>query len=309
MNLDFVTILFNNDVEKDLLKIHAYSFKYVDLDIINKIYVLFNDDVENKLTFKKLFEEDIINYYPTEARNKINLVFLDDIGLDFKKSNWFTQQIVKIVVSKIIKSKYYVVIDAKNHFLENIKIDYFFRNGKPYLYFNPNPDKLLEYYNNCLEYFNVKSRFNHINNKFRVQTTTPFLFITNECSSLIKFVEDKENMPFYTFFISKSIFTEFFFYYAFLIYSKKDDFYDYEYDRMHPVITIGNSKEYYNTWDYKVDVLKKNKIFIFALHRLSFFILDQDYKEKLIEFYKTAYNNEEFIMTHIQYFLSKYIKV
>jgi len=78
---------------------------------------------------------------------------------------------------------------------------------------------------------------------------------------------------------------------------------------MHPVITIGNSKEYYNTWDYKVDVLKKNKIFIFALHRLSFFILDQDYKEKLIEFYKTAYNNEEFIMTHIQYFLSKYIKV
>jgi hypothetical protein len=309
MKLDFVTILFNNDVEKDLLKIHAYSLKYIDIHIINKIYVLFNDNIEHKKTFKKLFEEDIINYYPCNLRDKINLLFLDDVGLDFKQSNWFTQQIVKIVVSKIIKSEYYVVIDTKNHFIENITIDYFFRNNKPYLYFNPNPDKLLEYYSNCLNYFNVKSRFNHRNNSFRVQTTTPFLFITSECLNLINHIEDKEKMTFDTFFITKSLFTEFFLYYAFLIYSKKDDLYDYEYNKMHPIIIIGNNNEYYNKWEYKQDVINKNKIYVFSLHRLCFFILDNQYKEKLIEFYKEKYNNEEIIMTHIQYLLSKYIKV
>ena len=308
MKIDFVTILFNHDLEKDLFKVQSYSFKYIDFYIINKIYVLFNDNIEHKTAFKKLFEENIINYYPREIRDRVNLVFLDDISLDFKLSNWFTQQVVKIVVAKIIKSEYYVVIDAKNHFIENITIDYFFRNNKPYLYFNPNPDKLLQYYNNCLDYFNVNSHFNHRNNRFKVQTTTPFLFITKECLNLIKHIEDNENMSFDTFFICKSKFTEFFLYHAFLIYSKKDDLYDYEYNKIHPSVIVGNNKEYYNTWEYKQNIFNTNKIYVFSLHRLCFFILDQEYKENLIEFYKTKYNNEEIIMTQVQYLLSRYIK-
>ena len=40
--MDFVTIVFDNQKEIDLLKIQLISFTYVDPNIINNIYVLFH---------------------------------------------------------------------------------------------------------------------------------------------------------------------------------------------------------------------------------------------------------------------------
>ena len=42
--MDFVTITYNNDLENELLKLQAHSFKFVREPFIQQIIVLFNDE-------------------------------------------------------------------------------------------------------------------------------------------------------------------------------------------------------------------------------------------------------------------------
>lgn len=47
---DFVSVIYYKKVEIDLLKIQLFSFKFVDINIINNIYILFNDSKDKKKT-------------------------------------------------------------------------------------------------------------------------------------------------------------------------------------------------------------------------------------------------------------------
>jgi hypothetical protein len=54
--IDFATITYKNVLDQKLLEIQALSFDYVDPDIINKIYVIFNSTDEPEiLDFKDYF--------------------------------------------------------------------------------------------------------------------------------------------------------------------------------------------------------------------------------------------------------------
>jgi len=303
--MDFVTIIFNHDIEIQSLKLQAASFEFVDKDLINNILVVFNDDINIKDKFIVEFE-NIIKYYPEDIKNKIKLLFLDDINLNFTYSNWFTQQLVKIEIAKQINTKYYIMLDAKNHFIKNITKDLFFSsNNKPYMYFNDSGSAFDTYYNNCLDYFNVECPNKSLElGPLKVQTTTPFLFITKACLSLIDYVETKEQKPFYEFFVESKKYTEFYFYYSYLIFCNKTSKYDYN-RYHHPVITVGHQDPktaYYNSWEYKKHILDTEYIALFSLHRYSISILDNEYKKSLIEFYNNIYKNND-LLKQILYFL------
>jgi hypothetical protein len=299
--LDFVTVTYNDEREINLLKLQASSFSFVDMNIINNIIIIFNDNKNLNEGFKEKFYNEIIHYYPNTLIEKIKLLFLEDLGLDFEYSNWFTQQLIKLEVSKYVSSDYYVVLDGKNHFMNNITIDYFFNdNNIPYLYFNCHNEKMLEFYYNSLSYFDVKCpciNNNNFNEYFKLQTTTPFLFITEECKNMISYVERKEQTCFKNFFIGSMKFTEFFLYYAYLVFSNKYLLYEYT-SNLHPIVTVGPqdpNTHYYNTWDYKQNTLENNKIYVFSLHRQCFNILDNSYKENLLDFYKNTYKDLKII--------------
>lgn len=294
--LDFVTVTYNNETEINLLKLQAFSFSFVDTNIVNDILVVFNDNKCFNESFIEKFYNEITSCYPSELKKKVKLLFLKDLKLDFEYSNWFTQQLVKLEVSKVISSDYYVVLDSKNHFINEVTIDYFFNNNVPYLYFNFHNEKMLEFYYNSLNYFNVKcpySNNSNFNENFKLQVSTPFLFNTKECINLINHIETQENKSFKDFFIESKKFTEFFLYYAYLVFSNKYLYYNYKID-LQPVITIGPQDPkicYFNTWEYKQNTLDNNKIYVFSLHRECFYVLDNTYKEKLLEFYKKIYKN------------------
>lgn len=295
--LDFVTITFSDECEINLLRLQAHSFKFVNTNIINNIYIVFNEDFRYFHLFKNIFN-DIKTYYPKEIQHKIKLLSVHDLNINDigEHSNWFSQQRIKIEISKYIKNKYYVVLDGKNHFIRDINDDYFFKNDKPSLYFNSMGDVMIKYYNNCLQYFNIESCPNNKPNKnLKIQTTTPFLFITDECLNLMKHIEEKEKISFGTFFMREKKYTEFYLYYAYLTYSKRRYLYSYLHHIHQPNITIGGQDpkiDSYNGWEYKMNTMKNHNIVIFSLHRKSINIMDQTYKKNLLEFYKNTYNNE-----------------
>jgi hypothetical protein len=305
--LDFVTLIFSDTREMNLLKIQAHSFKLVDKDIINNIFIIFNEPSQYFHLFNSMFNNIILPFYPDDIRNKIKLLSLKDIHLnDNESSTWFSQQKVKIEISKYITSKYYVVLDSKTHFIHKIDYDFFFNNGKPRLYFNTVSKQMLTYYNNCFDYFEISCPNEQKLPQFKkIQTITPFLFITNECLNLINYIEQKEQVQFGDFFMHHQKYTEFFLYYAFLTFTKKRGLYSYMAHKHQPIIVIGrqNPNEHsYNSWEHKLSILQKFNISIFSLHRKSIGILDDKYKESLIHFYNYTYNDNT-ILKEIKHLL------
>jgi hypothetical protein len=294
--LDFVTITFRDTCEMNLLKIQAYSFKLVDKDIINNIYIIFNEPYQYFNVFNSMFNNNILPFYPHDIHHKIKLLSLKDINInDNERSTWFSQQRVKIEISKFITSKYYVVLDSKTHFIQKIDKDYFFNNEKPRLYFNMVTKEMLPYYNNCFDYFEISCPNEQKLPKLKkIQTITPFLFITNECLNLINYIEQKEKIQFGDFFMHHQKYTEFFLYYAFLTYTKQRGLYSYMAHKHQPIIVIGhqNPSEYsYNSWEHKLSTLQKFNISVFSLHRKSIDVLDDNYKQSLLHFYNDTYKD------------------
>lgn len=287
--LDFVTIIFNDTMELKLLGLQATSFELVDSNIINNIYIIFNDNVTLFNKFGQYFYDKIIKYYPEYLQKKIKLLSLNDMGLNIDKTSWFTQQTIKIHISKYVETNYYIVLDSKNHFKEKISYNDFFYDNKPILRFNTHNEKMLQFYFNCLNYFNVECPYND-NLSLKIQTTTPFVFIKDICIQLITYIEEKEKMLFYEFIIQTKLYTEFFLYYAFLIYLTKLNL--YKYINQSFVITIGPMDpniHYFNTWEYKKEQMKDNNFKIIALHRRSINFLDKKYKNNLLQFYRNKY--------------------
>jgi hypothetical protein len=227
---DFVSIIFYNKTEINLLKIQLFSFMFVDINIINNIYILFNDSKDKNEQFEKEYLTSIKKYIPTHLIEKIKIIYITDlICLDKPYvTNWFTQQFAKIYISKIINSKYYIMLDSKNIFIKNIDISYFIVDDKLKMYYSTHCDALLNYYSNCFNYFNIKnlSFFNPYKHPRYIQTTTPFIFITQECKNMIDFIENKENTTLYTFFLTRK-YTEFFLYFAWLYFTGKHNDYNF----------------------------------------------------------------------------------
>jgi hypothetical protein len=164
-------------IEVQLLKIQAYSFKFLDRKLINNIIIFYNDKDNSELDCKSMVYDEVISYFPDYLKSKVKVISADMIGLVFTHSDWFLQQASKILISKIIETNYYVVMDAKNHFIKEIGYEYFFsEEGFPIYNLQNHEGMMLNYYNNCLEYFSVSDPFA---GNFKFQTVTPFIFKTS----------------------------------------------------------------------------------------------------------------------------------
>ena len=218
--IDFVTIVYDNETELNLLKLQAHSFKFIDRSLLNDIIIVYND--KNPSNFKKTFKRNILPFYPRNFQHKVKIITLEDLNIKLE-SSWNSQQIVKLEISKLIQSEYYVMLDAKNHFIRKVNYRTFFKNGKPAIFLN-NPGKMIRYYYNCLDYFEAQDPFNYKKtgkgNEILL-TTTPYLFHTEDVKDLLKFIENKEKTPFPIFFQQNRNLTEFYLYSTYLIYTNK----------------------------------------------------------------------------------------
>ena len=156
--MDLVTIVFKDDIELNLLKLQFYSYKYIKFEI-NYIYVIWNDDNTINL-------QEYISWMPDYLRTKVKLIHRDDL-IEKQNSSRYNQQILKILISKFIKSDYYIVLDTKNHFIRDVYINDYFYFNRPKLFIGDS-GSMIKYFKNSLNYFNIKS------DGFRALTTTPF---------------------------------------------------------------------------------------------------------------------------------------
>jgi hypothetical protein len=293
---DFVSIIYYNTVEINLLKIQLFSFKFIDENIINNIFILFNDKKnENSILFMKNFNAEIIHFCPDHLKKKVSVIFITDlINTNTYTSDWFSQQFAKLYISKIINSKYYIVLDSKNHFIKNVnKSTFIDEDNKIIMYCNVHNDILINYYKNCFNYFGIKDH-NPYESPLYIQTTTPFVFITKECKDLIDYVETKEKKSFYKFFYSSKKYTEFFFYFAWLCFIENDE-YTFLSKSIDNVIIGPHDPNVYtwNSWDSKLAYLKENNPSVFSLSSKCLGFIDKNYENKIKDFYNDKYDEKK----------------
>ena len=120
--MDLVTIVFHHETEMKLLKLQAASLCYMDEHLIHTIYVLCHD----KDPLSDGETESLVACYPPLLQSRV--VILHSVTLDprFTTTSWTTQQIIKLLVSRLVKSSYYLVLDSKNHLIRPVSVaDYF----------------------------------------------------------------------------------------------------------------------------------------------------------------------------------------
>jgi hypothetical protein len=295
--MDFVTIVYNDAIELNLLKLQALSFSYVDASLVNNIYIMYNDS-------GILNRDDIVTYYPEDFRDKVSIVYLTDVCATASetKSSWYSQQVMKLLIANLVKSNYYLVLDGKNHFIRNItRSEYFDNDDKPRL-FVYNPGKMLQLYYNCLEYYKIKCPFNYkdgINNK--LLTTTPYLMNKYDVLEMMQYIEHKEKESLIHFFMKNNTkYCEFYLYSTYLILTDKIKHYcltekNFRSIMAAPLIAWNSSEVASN------DVFNNNLIKIFGMHRRAIPLMDDNDKQTLLTMYKTVYNDAvvSFIKTYL----------
>jgi len=291
--MDIVTLFYNNDLEIKLLKLQSMSFSYLDTNLINNIFIIYNDIGEFDLNL-------IINNYPILYRERVRLVNRQQcsafIDIKSEPSSWLNQQLVKLFVSKIVKSEHYLMLDSKNHFIRNINYsDCFDSNGKPKIHLDTYTKKegMIVRYFNCLDYFNVQS-------DLVFTTVTPFLFKTQYVLDMMNFISEKENTTFTKFFYkNKFKYTEFFLYSSYLIYSNKIvEYWTVKNRNKNFKSIMCNIESSWNACENTITPVSKNReVKVFGLHRIAIQKMNKEYKRKLNDFYKLFYNSEicEFI--------------
>lgn len=284
--LDFFTIFFNNDIEISLLKLQAYSFKFVDMSCVNKIYWVWCDIGTFDL-------HECISYLPTRFHDKVEIIYPKDLGIVIDSSGWWEQQAMKLLIHKKIKTKYTISLDAKNHFIRDVNYHTFFTIGKEL------PKKYIENKNlkffirkrlkNTLAYFNTDERL--ISN--RTDILTPFIFETKYVLEMIDYIEEKESGSFFDFIVGTKLYLEYQIYDIFLKSKGYDNTYELSRNYISdPMLFIDDM---HSRHECISKTIKNKDIVVFTLHRKILDTLHKQTINKVIKVYDIFYSDESIL--------------
>lgn len=293
--IDFLTIVFNHNIEIELLKLQAISFKYCDPDMIGKIFIFYNDSGVNKIEYLK-------KYYPKKLLPKVNIIYKDNYfsnnNINIKKykyKGWRFHAFLKLWLANKTESDVYCFLDAKNHFIRKITLDNFFENGKYKIFFTKkqNVDQKFwgeNYYNNGFKYFNIKIP-DELSLKY-VNIGTPFLYDKNIVIDMIKYIETKNKKPFIDFYmegellhVECSIYLSYLYFIkntAFVFKQRLQFFTIFHNPYVKRVLNFINSQKIYDN----------DTLLVFGLHRVAIDKIDDSFKNKLLIFYSKFYDEK-----------------
>jgi hypothetical protein len=215
--IDIVCVFCNRDLEATMLQARSIATYFKQVDIGRIIYIC-NGPVDKSWHW--------VGDELSRRLGGIDVLLLrnDDLGVtteDPKKGGWTTQQVLKLEVSRFVRTRYYIVLDAKNHFVQPVGLGQFIApNGKVAATVKSLRGPNLDGLRFGLEYFSVPSA-NWQGTGLR--GCTPFVFETGVVRDLIECLETKERASVvHTFFKHYGTMTEFLIYQAFLLYKGWD---------------------------------------------------------------------------------------
>jgi hypothetical protein len=203
-----VTVFYDRDF--DFMRLQARSFAlYVPEQLFSRIILIDNSSRGGKRTDWQRLIRTFGRHAPI-----VEIHDAKDISPMPAMEGWMTQQVLKLAIAKFITTDHYILLDAKNHFVYPIDMNFFYsRDNIPYIdidcYLN---HPLHDFLTRSLNIFGLE-KARYISQFY--QTITPFVMYTDVVRELIAELERRERKPFSEVLRDRLV-TEFFTYEAFI---------------------------------------------------------------------------------------------
>ncbi|OOR83861.1 DUF6492 family protein [Moraxella canis] len=259
----FVTITYQNDLRMVLLQLISVD-RLFDIKALEEYFIIINDKNTH-------LEEELRNktqLFLSEALFS-KLRFISSHHLlskrDFEKSDGQrSQQILKMIIASKIKTKTYILLDAKNFFIKKADLALFIDrdSGKYTTNFSQLGDNWRDYVKNSFKAIECDE---DIEDKI-IPTITPYVIETNIMIQLLKYLQPRIGNDLSKLFESfHGKITEFFLYYAFLYKYNLLAKYKHKPIICRTLFAIYPSN--YADVDKMIKNLKEDNIYLLGLHR------------------------------------------
>ena len=182
--MDIVCVFCGRDVALQRLQARSIA-RYFERDGLGRLIYIWHDTLPTPDTLREQLGEclDGITF---------ELLTASEFGVeqsDIATDGWTTQQALKLMAGRLVRTEFYLVLDAKNHFVSSCSMkDFIAEDGRGIF-----PIKNLaknESYQYCLEYFDVDIP---VGARRGVAPVTPFLLKTGIVQRLLETFAQKEN--------------------------------------------------------------------------------------------------------------------
>lgn len=273
-----VTVAYVDDV--GFMHLQARSIaRYVPRHLIKQIIVVENappalpDGWRHKLKREYGPLADLVKFIPA---SKI-AVMAPGIG------GWFTQQVLKLAVADEVETDYYLILDAKNHFVFPLTRECLEVNGKPNMFIHGyEKHPLRRYLEPILHYFGLPQS----NIKRMLPTTPPFFMPTKLVREMMLTMMVREQRSFPELFLQSDVkFTEFFTLGAYMLNTNRkfEDYYTPTTKQDHIIWKQGAPDDHYVSTAITRTEAQGNALF--SVHRSSFPLLTEASRVAIADFW------------------------
>jgi hypothetical protein len=219
-NLDIVVVTFRQELDMLALQLRSIDLFAAD-DLIRAIFVVLNDRNDDVSRYLDKIQS-ILSLYP-KIDDKVRLIPVETLipaHTLIHENGWRSQQAIKLIMSAIVETEFYLVLDTKNHFVRPVqRQDFISDSGKPYTHihdYSRGSPAFLDHLRGAFEYFDAEMGQRRIT--CGLPAITPMVLKKSLVVETIREVE-RRGMNFYEAFLSQESLqnsTELLLYYAYL---------------------------------------------------------------------------------------------
>lgn len=209
-DIQLVVVGFTGELK--MLELQARSLRQYAPNVFSHIHYIAND--RNGRVFRRFYRDKIA----PELGPLANIATVYDgsvvAGERLSRTDWRSQQTLKLLAARIVSSPSYLILDSKNHFIRPVTHETFLAaDGRLKSHRYAVNEKFRSAFQNACHYFGIESVPDDI---LALPTVTPFLMHTSAVEDMLAVVEKREQRTFHQFFTGNRDFTEFYFYFSYI---------------------------------------------------------------------------------------------
>ncbi len=208
---DLVVVGFSGELR--ILKLQARSLRLFAPKAFNRIHYVINEADTRR--FEAYFEAEIVPELGPLAESAQLLPGEQVAGMPLTRMDWRSQQSLKLLAARHVQADSFLILDSKNHFIRPVTNSTFIADdGRMRTHRYEFNEKFRSKFENGCHYFGATLPGPDIQ---ALPTATPFMMSAVAACDLIKRVETQEGEAFHKFFLGSKDYTEFYFYFAYLL--------------------------------------------------------------------------------------------
>ncbi|AXJ09815.1 DUF6492 family protein [Arthrobacter sp. PM3] len=282
-DVDLVTVTFEGDARLAVLQIISVD-RLLDHENIGRYIVVLNG--QDNAAVEAFLRSNVETRISSELAAKIEYVPAIDLLPDNDPQGWHGQQLLKLVVAANLASRYYLVLDAKNHFIHRTLVSDFFTETAIKTIRRPASKAQRALIEASFGLFGAADRASGLSGA-AMPTITPYLMDTGTVREMMSDLESRHAGTAFgdILEVELSTATEFYLYWAYLVVTGKEGLYEHS-DKM-AVTLFTKYPRRSSEFLALLESARADRVAMFGLHRRRLRRLTGAQRDLIVELWGT----------------------